>query len=114
MRLGSVLDTVLQRCPQATIFVALIVGTVNDHEREPQQALVDAFNQFVPGVVNERAKAGKRVKLVDMRAVSGHVSSGNANRDSRQSNARLEIHLADRGWRASQCAWVRENGRNMG
>lgn len=60
-RLGALIDKMLQKCPDATILVAMIIGTTRP-TKAPQTA---QFRALIPGVVQTRSAAGKRVIAVD-------------------------------------------------
>lgn len=60
-RLGLLIDSVIESCPDATVLVALIIGTW-----DPAQAnRTHQFDALVPGVVKQRRDAGRRVLAVD-------------------------------------------------
>jgi lysophospholipase L1-like esterase len=60
-RLGLLIDKFIDACPDATILVAMIIGTW-----DPAQAhRTHQFDALVPGVVRQRRDAGKRVLAVD-------------------------------------------------
>lgn len=60
-RLGALIDKMIQKCPDATILVAMIIGTT----REAQASQTTQFQALVPGVVQTRSAAGKHVIAVD-------------------------------------------------
>ncbi len=62
MRLGLLIDRIATQSPNALIVVAQIVPTQEDAGNVP----VIAYNAAIPALVDERAKAGKHVVLVDM------------------------------------------------
>lgn len=55
------IDQMVTACPNATILVAMIINTC-DPTQEPQ---TQQFQTLIPGVVAERASAGKHVLAVD-------------------------------------------------
>jgi lysophospholipase L1-like esterase len=59
MNLGTLVDNVITNAPDSLIVVAKIVPF-------PGQAKIDAYNALVPGIVEERASAGKHVILADL------------------------------------------------
>jgi lysophospholipase L1-like esterase len=61
-RLGLLLDRIAMYAPNALIVVAQMVPTTDDTENQ----LVMAYNATIPGLVKERADAGKHVTSVDM------------------------------------------------
>jgi lysophospholipase L1-like esterase len=62
MRLGLLLDRISMYAPDALTVVAQIVPTTDD----TTNARVMAYNAAIPGLVKERADAGKHVISVDM------------------------------------------------
>lgn len=63
-RLGSLIDQIVVACPDAALLVANLLPTwVADAEKRMQ-----VFNAAVPGVIAQRAQAGKHVLEVDMAA----------------------------------------------
>jgi lysophospholipase L1-like esterase len=60
-RLGALLDRITARLPRAR----LLVTTLPPLGKPAWQEQVVAFNRALPGVVEARARAGKRVQLVD-------------------------------------------------
>lgn len=60
-RLGALIDKMFKKCPDATILVAMIISTTRPAQA-PQTA---QFQALVPGVVQTRSAAGKRVIAVD-------------------------------------------------
>jgi len=64
-RLAALVDQLLQRCPDATVLVAQIIGA----KSADLQARLDTYNAAVATLINSRARSGKQVALVDM----GHL-----------------------------------------
>ncbi|PGH27049.1 hypothetical protein AJ80_01235 [Polytolypa hystricis UAMH7299] len=64
-RLGSIIDQLLDRCPDAVVFVAKIIGAKD----AALQSRIDAFNSGVAKEVESRASSGKHVLLVDMSTI---------------------------------------------
>lgn len=62
MRLGLLLDRIIQYAPNALIVVAQMVPTTDDTENQR----VMTYNNAIPGLVKSRADAGKHVTMVDM------------------------------------------------
>ncbi|KEY72378.1 hypothetical protein S7711_01052 [Stachybotrys chartarum IBT 7711] len=60
-RLGGLIDKMVQECPDATILVAMIIGTCSEH----QAPATTEFQQLIPGIVQERYDAGHHVLAVD-------------------------------------------------
>lgn len=60
-RLGKLIDQMLEKCPDATILVAMIIDTCAPNQ-EPQ---TQKFQSLVPGVVQSRKNAGHHVLAVD-------------------------------------------------
>jgi lysophospholipase L1-like esterase len=59
-RLAALIDKITNNAPDAEVFVATIVPLSG------ADASVRAFNSAIPGIVQSRASAGRRVHLVDM------------------------------------------------
>ena len=66
-KLSTLLDYILERCPDAVLIVAQIVGT----PLATVQKRYDAFNAKIPGVVKRLVDAGKKVIAQDMTNVKG-------------------------------------------
>ena len=62
MRLGGLLDIILQTDPNLLLIVAQIVPTTDDGKT----ALVTAYNAEIPALVKARHDAGKHIAMVDM------------------------------------------------
>ena len=65
-RIGSLIDQLLQSCPDAVIIVAQIINAANANT----DRLIQAFDNAIPSVVAQRANQGKKVMAVDMRSVT--------------------------------------------
>jgi lysophospholipase L1-like esterase len=63
-RLSTLVDRITATVPGADVFVATIIPLANQN----QEAAVRAFNATIPGMVQSKVNAGKRVHLVDMHA----------------------------------------------
>jgi lysophospholipase L1-like esterase len=63
-RLSTLVDRITATVPDADVFVATITPLANQN----QEAAVRAFNTTIPGMVQSKVNAGKRVHLVDMHA----------------------------------------------
>ena len=61
-RLSTLIDHITAAAPTAEVFVATIIPLSNSG----QEAAARTFNAAIPGIVQTRANAGKRVHLVDM------------------------------------------------
>jgi lysophospholipase L1-like esterase len=61
-RLGALLDRITAALPRARVLVA----TLPPLGKPAWQTQVDAFNRALPAIVQGRARAGKRVQLVDV------------------------------------------------
>lgn len=61
LRLGGLIDKIVDSCPDAVILVAMIIGTCHA-DQAPQ---TERFQSLVPGVVMSRFHAGKHVLPVD-------------------------------------------------
>jgi lysophospholipase L1-like esterase len=61
-RLGNLIDQITADAPKALVVVAQI-GPSNDDART---ALIKAYNDGIPAVVQARVAAGKHVAMVDM------------------------------------------------
>ena len=64
-RLASLIDQVIAGCPDAAVLVAQLIPSSDN----VTQARIATFNNAIPGIVAERANAGKHVMVVDMPAV---------------------------------------------
>ncbi|KAF2116658.1 SGNH hydrolase-type esterase domain-containing protein [Lophiotrema nucula] len=64
-RLGSLIDSIFETCPDSVVLVAKIINS-GDTDTEER---VKSFNNAVPGVVKQRADAGKKVMVVDQSVV---------------------------------------------
>lgn len=62
MRLGKLLDTIIQTKPNTLIVLAQIVPS----KKDPLNARVKTYNDAMPALVKSRADAGKHVILVDL------------------------------------------------
>jgi len=62
MRLGALMDIILETDPKLLLVVAQIVPTTDD----AKNALVVAFNAEIPALVKARLDAGKHIAMVDM------------------------------------------------
>ncbi|MEU9513866.1 ricin-type beta-trefoil lectin domain protein [Micromonospora sp. NPDC048169] len=60
-RLSSLIDRITNTAPNADVFVAQIIPLANSG----QEAAVRTFNAAIPGIVQSKVNAGKRVHLVD-------------------------------------------------
>lgn len=60
-RLGKLLDKVVEKCPEAVVLVAVILGTCNA-DQAPQ---TKEFQGLIPEVVRSRWEDGKKVLAVD-------------------------------------------------
>jgi lysophospholipase L1-like esterase len=63
-RLSALIDHITAGAPAADVFVATIIPLAS----ASQEAAVRTFNAAVPGIVQSKVNAGKRVHLVDMHA----------------------------------------------
>jgi lysophospholipase L1-like esterase len=61
-RLSTLIDRITAAAPAADVFVATIIPLAN----AGQEANARAFNAAVPGIVQSKVNAGRRVHLVDM------------------------------------------------
>jgi lysophospholipase L1-like esterase len=61
-RLSALLDRITAAAPMADVFVATIIPLSNSG----QEAAARTYNAAIPGIVQTKANAGKRVHLVDM------------------------------------------------
>ncbi|KAK5998824.1 hypothetical protein PT974_01207 [Cladobotryum mycophilum] len=62
LRLGQLIDKIIQECPDAVILVAMIVGTCNAKQAPQTQT----FQSLVPQVVAPRLAAGAHVLAVNL------------------------------------------------
>lgn len=60
-RLGDLIDRVMDKCPDATVLVAMIISTCN----EAQQVNTARYQALIPDIVRSRQSAGKHVIAVD-------------------------------------------------
>ncbi|ONI80745.1 GDSL family lipase [Saccharothrix sp. ALI-22-I] len=63
-RLSALIDRITATVPNADVFVATIIPLSNPG----QESAVRTFNAAIPGIVQSKVNAGKRVRLVDMHA----------------------------------------------
>jgi lysophospholipase L1-like esterase len=63
-RLSTLIDRITATAPNADVFVATIIPLANSG----QESAVRTFNAAIPGIVQGKVNAGKRVHLVDMHA----------------------------------------------
>ncbi|QFZ20924.1 RICIN domain-containing protein [Saccharothrix syringae] len=63
-RLSALVDRITATVPNADVFVATIIPLANSG----QEAAARNFNATIPGMVQSKVNAGKRVRLVDMHA----------------------------------------------
>ncbi|MEO6089704.1 MAG: ricin-type beta-trefoil lectin domain protein [Umezawaea sp.] len=63
-RLSTLIDHITATVPSAEVFVATIIPLANSG----QESAVRTFNAAIPGIVQGKVNAGKRVHLVDMHA----------------------------------------------
>jgi lysophospholipase L1-like esterase len=63
-RLSALIDRITAGAPSADVFVATIIPLANQN----QEAAARTFNATIPGIVQSKVNAGKRVHLVDMHA----------------------------------------------
>jgi hypothetical protein len=63
-RLSTLIDHITATTPSADVFVATIIPLSS----ASQEAAARTFNAAIPGIVQSKAAAGKRVHLVDMHA----------------------------------------------
>ncbi|NUT35834.1 MAG: GDSL family lipase [Hamadaea sp.] len=61
-RLSTLIDRITNAAPNADVFVAQIIPLANSG----QESAVRTFNAAIPGIVQSKVNAGKRVHLVDM------------------------------------------------
>ena len=61
-RLSTLIDRITTTAPEAEVFVAQIITLTNTN----QAAAVRTFNAAIPGIVQSKVNAGKRVHLVNM------------------------------------------------
>ena len=65
-RLAALIDQIITDDPKVTILVAQVVCNATPSV----QSLIDSYNAKIPEIVQSRAKAGKHVYLVSMKAVT--------------------------------------------
>ncbi|MGW5559671.1 ricin-type beta-trefoil lectin domain protein [Micromonospora sp. NPDC003944] len=63
-RLSTLIDRITSTAPTAEVFVAQIIPLSNSN----QAAAARTFNAAIPGIVQSKVNAGKRVHLVDMQS----------------------------------------------
>ena len=61
-RLGALIDRMINDSPTTLVVVAQIIPTTNDNTN----VAIRAYNAAIPGMVQQRARAGKHVMLLDM------------------------------------------------
>nr|XP_036577378.1 GDSL-like Lipase/Acylhydrolase [Colletotrichum truncatum]KAF6784349.1 GDSL-like Lipase/Acylhydrolase [Colletotrichum truncatum] len=69
IRLGNLIDKIVAICPDATVLVAQIVNTC-DPDQRPQTM---QFQKLIPGVVEKRRKAGRRVLAVNFATLGDSI-----------------------------------------
>jgi GDSL-like lipase/acylhydrolase family protein/VCBS repeat protein len=60
-RLGTLIDKVIDTCPDSIILVAMIINTCDPAQSDRTQQ----FQRLVPGIVDQRRNSGKKVLTVD-------------------------------------------------
>lgn len=60
-RLGSLIDQIIEACPDAVILVAMIIGTCDPHK----VSATPKYQALIPGIVQERRSNGSYVLAVD-------------------------------------------------
>lgn len=60
-RLGHLIDKIVKKCPDATVLVAIIIGTCEPH----QELNTVQYQALIPGVVKKRFNDGKHVLAVN-------------------------------------------------
>ncbi|MEE1929587.1 GDSL-type esterase/lipase family protein [Streptomyces sp. TRM 70351] len=65
-RIGGLVDQILEDSPGAVVLVATLVPAT----KAGMQPEIDRINARLPGIVQERAEAGERVRLVSMAALT--------------------------------------------
>ncbi|KAL8689816.1 MAG: hypothetical protein Q9224_004554, partial [Gallowayella concinna] len=65
-RLGALIDQIIADGPDAVVLVAQIINAANANT----ESLIQKYNNAIPGVVSQRAKAGHKVMVVDMRGIT--------------------------------------------
>ncbi|WP_185297746.1 phosphatidylinositol-specific phospholipase C domain-containing protein [Streptomyces finlayi] len=65
-RMGALIDQILRAAPETTVLVASVIPA----SKAGLQPRIDAFNQALTPLVQERSAAGEHVALVDMSAVT--------------------------------------------
>ncbi|KAH8821022.1 hypothetical protein F5884DRAFT_850267 [Xylogone sp. PMI_703] len=87
-RLGALIDEVVDACPDAAVIVAKIIPPRN---RESHERTVKYW-AAIPGVIAERANAGKHVMMVDMTSLpTSHLIDG--------------LHPTDQGYDEMGAMW---------
>ncbi|MFC4049312.1 GDSL-type esterase/lipase family protein [Actinomadura syzygii] len=85
--MGTLIDQVLEDAPKA----AVLVSTLAPVRDETVQSRIAAFNKEIPGVVAQRARAGKHVAVVDM----GEVTTDDLADDGLNPNDRGYTKMAE-------------------
>jgi hypothetical protein len=65
-RLGTLVDQVIAKCPDAVILLARIIQAENDDTN----SRIGPFNDAIPGVMQSRIDAGHKIAIVDQSVVT--------------------------------------------
>lgn len=90
-RLGTLIDNISERCPDAVVLVAQIIPS----KTPLLQTRIKKFNAEIVSVVSRRAESGKHVLLVDMFGSFSELDFADS------------IHPNNRGYRKIANQWVR-------
>ncbi|KAI4198895.1 MAG: hypothetical protein LQ350_004960 [Teloschistes chrysophthalmus] len=89
-RLSALLDLLISEGSDPVILVAQIINCAN----QATEDRIQKFNEAVPGIVDQRAKAGHKVMVVDMRSItSADLKDG--------------LHPTDAGYQKMADLWVK-------
>lgn len=94
-RLAALLDTILRTLPGIALYVSSLAPVLSD----AVQRRVDAYNVTVPRLVAERARAGHRIRYVDIAGLLGAADLAD------------DLHPNDQGYAKMAGAWFRALAR---
>lgn len=68
-RLGKLIDQIIDKCPDATVLVSIIIGTDDPNQSERTKQ----YQKLIPGVVKQRKDRGKHVLAADFSGFDVHM-----------------------------------------
>ena len=87
-RLASLIDQIVAAAPDATVLVATLITA----ENSTTASRIAVYNAQIPGIVQQRANAGKHVRVVDM----SHITTA---------DLKDGLHPNDTGYAKMAAAW---------